>query len=96
MDLSQCAAMQTCNFKNLIREAHHLIEAKEACRITQKEMASRIGVKHRTYMEYERSGKAPLAIAAFMNMLNQLDDHEVLRIIRKWPNVQYDQKQEIM
>ncbi len=80
------------NFSSLVCEAHHLIAAREACRISQKEMAARIGVKHRTYIEYERSGKAPLAIAAFMNMLNLLDDQEVLRIVRKWPNVLSDKE----
>jgi len=70
--------------KELIRGAHHLIEAKEKKRITQEDMASRIGVGHRTYLEYQRGTNAPLAMKALLNLLNMLDDGEIVKVVREW------------
>lgn len=70
--------------KELIRGAHHLIEAKEKKRITQDDMAKRIGVGHRTYLEYQRGTNAPLAMKALLNLLNMLDDSELVKVVREW------------
>jgi len=70
--------------KELIRKAHHLIEAKETKRITQDDMAHRIGVGHRTYLEYQRGTNAPLAMKALLNLLNLLDDDEIVKVVREW------------
>lgn len=70
--------------KGLIRGAHHLIEAKEKKRITQEDMAHRIGVCHRTYLEYQRGTNAPLAMKAILNLLNLLDDGEIVKVVREW------------
>lgn len=70
--------------KELIRGAHHLIEAKEKKRITQEDMARRIGVGHRTYLEYQRGTNAPLAMKALLNLLNMLDDDEIVKVVREW------------
>lgn len=70
--------------KELISGAHHLIEAKEKKRITQKDMAMRIGVGHRTYLEYQRGTNAPLAMKALLNLLSLLDDNEVMKVVREW------------
>ena len=70
--------------KELIRGAHHLIEAKEKKRITQEDMARRIGVGHRTYLEYQRGTNAPLAMKALLNLLNMLDDVELAKVVREW------------
>ncbi len=70
--------------KELIRGAHHLIEAKEKKRITQEDMAQRIGVGHRTYLEYQRGTNAPLAMKAILNLLNLLDDGEIVKVVREW------------
>jgi transcriptional regulator with XRE-family HTH domain len=72
--------------KELIRGAHHLIEAKEKRRITQEDMAQRIGVAHRTYLEYQRGTNAPLAMRALLNLLNMLDDDEMVKVVREWIN----------
>lgn len=78
--------------KELIRGAHHLVEAKEKRSITQAAMALRIGVGHRTYLEYQRGTNAPLAMKALLNLLNQLDDAEIVKVIREWNemNVMHD------
>lgn len=70
--------------KELIRSAHHLIEAKDKKRITQEQMALRIGVGHRTYLEYQRGTNAPLAMKALLNLLNMLDDGEIVKMVREW------------
>lgn len=70
--------------KKLIRGAHHLVEAKDKKRITQEDMAQRIGVGHRTYLEYQRGTNAPLAMKALLNLLNMLDDNEIVKVVREW------------
>lgn len=70
--------------KELIRCAHSLIEAKEKKRITQEDMAGRVGVGYRTYLEYERGTNAPLAMKALLNLLTLLDDQEIVRVVREW------------
>jgi putative transcriptional regulator len=70
--------------KELIRGAHSLIEAREKKRITQEEMASRVGVGYRTYLEYQRGTNAPLAMKALLNLLSLLDDQEIVRVVREW------------
>ena len=70
--------------KEFIRGAHSLVEAKEKKRVTQDEMAGRIGVGHRTYMEYQRGTNAPLAMKALLNLLAMLDDQEIVRVVREW------------
>ncbi len=76
--------------KELIHGAHHLIEAKDKKRITQEGMAKRIGVGHRTYLEYQRGTNAPLAMKALLNLLNMLDDNEIVKVVREW-----EQKKEV-
>lgn len=70
--------------KELIRGAHSLVEAREKKSITQLEMAERIGVGYRTYLEYQRGTNAPLAMKALLNLLVMLDDQEVVRVVREW------------
>jgi putative transcriptional regulator len=67
-----------------IRNAHFLIEAREKKRITQPDMAARIGVAPRTYVEYERGTNAPLAMRALLNLLSSLDDEDAAKLIRAW------------
>jgi transcriptional regulator with XRE-family HTH domain len=70
--------------KELISGAHHLVEAREKKRITQTDMAQRIGVGYRTYLEYQRGTNAPLAMKALLNLLNMLDDNEIVKVVREW------------
>lgn len=70
--------------KQFIRGARALVEAKEKRSITQNEMALRVGVGYRTYMEYERGKNAPLAMKALLNLLSLLDDQEIVKAVREW------------
>lgn len=72
---------------DLINRIHKLIEAKEIKTISQAEMAKRIGVQHRTYVEYSRGKNQPLAMKALLNMLNELDDNEIVKVVREWVGI---------
>jgi transcriptional regulator with XRE-family HTH domain len=71
--------------KDIIAKTHNMVAAKEnKKRITQAEMAERIGVGHRTYLEYLRGTNAPLAMKALLNLLNLLDDDDIVKVVRAW------------
>lgn len=70
----------------LINKIHKLIEVKEIKTISQLNMAKRIGVQPRTYTEYSRGTNQPLAMKALLNLLNELDDDEIVKIVREWRN----------
>lgn len=77
--------------KKFIRGAHSLVEAKEKKRITQVEMAERVGVRNRTYTEYLRGVNAPLAMKALLNLLAMLDEEEVVKVVREWREKRNDE-----
>jgi len=70
----------------LINKIHKLIEAKEIQTISQPNMAKRIGVSSRTYTEYSRGTNQPLGMKALLNMLNELDDEDIIKVVRLWKN----------
>lgn len=47
-------------------------------------MAFRIGVSQRTYTEYIRGTNKPLAMKAMLNILNELDDEDIIKMVRLW------------
>jgi len=63
---------------------HNALEAKNMGRkISQKQMAEFLGISMRTYQDW-RTGKAqPLAAKALMQMLGELDDDEIVRVVKK-------------
>lgn len=68
----------------LLREAHHRVEAKEQARVSQAEMAHRLGISPRTYAEYLRGTNAPLGMGAVLRLLAQLPDKEMVVVVRAW------------
>lgn len=68
----------------LLRELHHRIEAKERSRISQANMADRLGVSTRTYLEYLRGASSPTGMRVLISMLAMVDDTEILRLIQQW------------
>lgn len=70
----------------LLRTIHLRIEARERARITQSEMAQRIGISPRTYVEYLRGTNSPVAMKALLSLLTQLDDQEIVKAVREWKN----------
>ena len=63
---------------------HNALEAKNNGRkISQKKMAEELGVSMRTYQDW-RTGRAnPIAARALMQMLGELEDDEIVRVVRK-------------
>ena len=63
---------------------HNALEAKNHGRkISQKAMAEELGISMRTYQDW-RTGKAqPIAARALMQMLSELDDDEIVRVVHK-------------
>ena len=72
----------------LINKIHKLFMAKEIKTISQPNMAKRIGVSSRTYTEYSRGTNKPLGMKALLNMLNELDDDDIVKVVRLWKNTQ--------
>lgn len=68
----------------IIHKIHKLIEAKEIKNITKREMASRLGISERTYIEWLRETNEPIAMRAVLDMLSQLKDDDILQIVREW------------
>ncbi|GAB1392605.1 hypothetical protein MASR1M60_07680 [Rhodocyclaceae bacterium] len=68
----------------LIEQIHSAIEKHEGFRrITRSEMAQRLGLSDRTYVEYQRHTE-PLAFKAALRLLAQLPDPEIVRFVREW------------
>lgn len=67
----------------LLRKAHHRIEAAESSRISQTEMASRLGVSPRTYVDYLH-GRGPTGVRVVFDLLTMLDDRDAVAILRHW------------
>ncbi|WP_234774565.1 helix-turn-helix domain-containing protein [Paraburkholderia tropica] len=67
----------------LFREVHHRVEASESARISQAEMAARLGVSQRAYVDYIR-GKGPAGARVALDLLAMLDDAEAIAILRRW------------
>ena len=68
----------------IIHKIHKLIEAKEIKNITKKEMASRLGISERTYIEWLRETNEPIAMRAVLDMLSQLKDDDILQVVKEW------------
>ncbi|OOC25246.1 transcriptional regulator [Helicobacter pylori] len=54
----------------IIHKIHKLIEAKEIKNITKREMASRLGISERTYVEWLRETNEPIAMKAVLDILS--------------------------
>ncbi|MCQ2707727.1 XRE family transcriptional regulator [Helicobacter pylori] len=68
----------------ILKKIHALIESKEIQNISQQEMANRLGVSLRTYTEWLRDVNQPLAMRAILDMFSQLNDDDIVKIIRAW------------
>ncbi|MCQ2623732.1 XRE family transcriptional regulator [Helicobacter pylori] len=68
----------------ILKKIHTLIESKEIQNISQQEMANRLGVSLRTYTEWLRDVNQPLAMRAILDMFSQLNDDDIVKIVRAW------------
>lgn len=73
--------METNDLFNLL---HNALEAqRNGKKISQKDMASTLGISMRTYQDWRLGNAKPQAAVAVMEMLGMLEDDEILRVVRK-------------
>jgi len=63
---------------------HNAVESQNmGKKISQKEMAKHVGVSMRTYQDWKLGNSAPQAARVVMEMLGELDDEDIVRVVRK-------------
>lgn len=73
--------MKTNDIFNLL---HNAVESKFlGKKISQREMAERLGVSMRTYQDWKLGNSQPQAAEAIFKMLGELDDGDALRLIKR-------------
>jgi len=68
----------------ILKELHHRVETKERSRISQTEMASRLGISSRTYLEYLRGTNFPVGMRVVLDLLCMLDDEAISQLMKNW------------
>jgi transcriptional regulator with XRE-family HTH domain len=69
---------------DLFNILHNAVEAQaNGKKISQKEMAKRLGVSMRAYQDWKLGNTRPQAAKAVMQMLGELEDDEIVRVVRK-------------
>jgi DNA-binding transcriptional regulator YiaG len=67
---------------------HNAVEAQNnGKKISQKEMASSLGVSMRTYQDWRLGNAKPQAARAVLEMLGKLEDEDIIRVVRKINNL---------
>ncbi len=75
------SSMKTNDIFNLL---HNAVESKFfGKKISQREMAERLGISMRTYQDWRLGNSKPQAAIAIFKMLSELEDEEVLRITKR-------------
>ncbi len=70
--------------QDLFNILHNAVEAQHnGKKISQKEMATSLGVSMRTYQDWRLGNAKPQAARAVMEMLGLLDDEDIVRVVRK-------------
>jgi hypothetical protein len=67
----------------ILREAHHRVEAAESGRISQAQMATRLSVSQRAYVDYLH-GRGPAGVRVAFDILAMLGDDEAVSLLRRW------------
>jgi len=63
---------------------HNAVESQQnGKKISQKDMAARLGVSMRTYQDWRLGNSKPQVAATVFEMLGSLDDDEILRVVKK-------------
>lgn len=72
------------NMHDFLRHLHARIQLDEATSVTQGEMAQRLKISRRTYVEYLRGTNKPVAMRVLLDMLSQLDDQALIEVLARW------------
>lgn len=63
---------------------HNAVESQQnGKKISQKDMAKRLGVSMRTYQDWKIGNTKPQVAQTVFTMLGALDDDEIIRVVRK-------------
>ena len=69
---------------DLFNILHNAVEAQyNGKKISQKEMALKLGVSMRTYQDWKLGNAKPQAARVVMEMLGLLEDEDIVRVVRK-------------
>jgi DNA-binding transcriptional regulator YiaG len=69
---------------DLFNILHNSLESQNnGKKISLQDMANSLGISMRTYQDWKLGRAKPQAAAIVMKMLGQLDDDEVIRVVRK-------------
>lgn len=72
------------NSSDLFNLLHNAVEAQNfGKKISQREMATTLGLSMRTYQDWKLGNAKPQAAVAVMQLLNMLDDEDIIRVVRK-------------
>ncbi len=73
--------MKTNDIFNLL---HNAVESKFlGKKISQREMAERLGVSMRTYQDWKLGNSQPQAATVIFKMLSELEDEDILRVTKR-------------
>lgn len=73
--------MKTNDIFNLL---HNAVESKYlGKKISQREMADKLGVSMRTYQDWRLGNSMPQAALAIFKMLGELDEDDAIRLIKR-------------
>ena len=82
--------MKTNNIFNLL---HNAVESKFfGKKISQREMADKLGVSMRTYQDWKLGNSQPQAASAIFKMLGELEEGDALRLIQRIAHELKDEK----
>ena len=81
--------------KDLFNILHNAVEAQYyGKKISQKNMAEKLGISMRTYQDWRLGNSQPQAAPAIFRMLGELDEDDIVRIIKKISKGLKDDKNE--
>ncbi len=70
--------------KDLFNLLHNAVEAQNfGKKISQKEMADRLGLSMRTYQDWKLGRTNPQAAMAIFKMLAELEEEDIVRVVKK-------------
>ncbi len=79
--MARIIVMKTNDIFNLL---HNAVESKfMGKKISQREMADKLGVSMRTYQDWRLGNSNPQAASAIFKMLGELDEDDALRLIKR-------------
>jgi len=82
--------MKTNDIFNLL---HNAVESKFfGKKISQREMADKLGVSMRTYQDWKLGNSQPQAAQAIFKMLGELEEGDALRLIQRIAHELKDEK----